>query len=271
MALLASIPAVQAQKVITYQMVSVFDTANAKWIAQKLTERLADEGIVVQIFIPEDGVAGFPMETFVAEKFQDTSSSAAGKLHLEIVPTVLAKGDPASLSSTYSVATLNYGSLSDEASPEKGITQFTAVPLEYAKKGMIPFDSGVDYRPIPALVAGKADVSVGTQFKLATAVATTSDDGNTVTINGIPLEDQTIAEAVEIFTAWFASTNPWEDPLQSLLSDAIECNPGTNDQSSCGFRTNEMASSYRDLGSWYEGRDVGRQPTDFWRWRKMMM
>ena len=269
MALLASVPAVQAAEEITIQSFTALDTANAEWIAQNLTERLADKGITVQILFPEDGIASFPTGTVVAEKFQGASNSAAGKFHLEIVPTVLAKGDSASLSSTYSVATLNYGSLSDATSPEKGITQFSAVPLEYAKKGMIPFDSGVDYRPIPALLAGEADVSVGTKFKLATAVAATADDGDTVTINGIPLENQTIAQAVEIFTAWFASTNPWADPLQSFLSDPIECNSGTNAQSSCGFWTNEMASSYRDLGSWYEGRDVGRQPANFWEWRKM--
>ena len=269
--LLASVPAVQAQRTVTYPMVSVFDTANPDWIAKKLTERLADKGITVQILFPEDGIAGIPMETFVANKFQDTSSSATEKLNLRILPTVIAQGDPKSLGSTYSLATLNYGSPSDAASPENGITQFTAIPLEYAEKGMIPFDSQVDYRPIPALVAGRADVSVGTKFTFATAVATTSDDGNTVTINGIPLKDQTIAEAVQIFAAWFASTNPWADPLQSSLADAIECISGTNDPSSCGSRTTPMASSHKDLGSWYEGRDVGRQPTDFWRWRKMMM
>ena len=270
MALLASGPAVQAAEKITIQPFPALDTANSKWIAQKLTERLADEGITVQILIPEDGIAGIPLETFGAKDLQDISNSAAGKLHLEIVPTVLAEGDPKRFGSMYSLATLNYGSPSDTAPSEKEIAQFTALPFDYAKKGMIPFGPEVDYRPIPALLADKADVSVGTKFKFATAVASISDDGNTLAINGIPLKDQAIAEAVQIFTYWYASTNPWIDPLQSPLASGIECIFATNDPSSCGFRSTKSASSYRDLGSWYEGRDVGRQPTEFWRWRKLM-
>ena len=225
MALLASGSAVQAAEELIIQPFSALHTANAEWIAQKLTERLADEGIGVRILIPEDEIAGIPLETFLAKDLQDTSSSVAGKLHLEIVPTVLVGGDPKSLDSTYSLATLNYGSLSDSgtAPPEKDIAQFTALPLEYAKNGMIPFGPEVDYRPVPALLAGKVDVSVGTKVKLATAVASISDDGNTLAINGIPLKDQAIAEAVQIFTYWYASTDPWIDPLQSSLASGIEC------------------------------------------------
>ena len=269
MAFLASIPAVQAAKEITIQPVAALDTVNAKWIAQELTERLADEGITVQILIPEDGIAGIPVEALVANNVQDTSIFAAARLHLEIVPTVLATGDPKNLGSIYSLATLNYRSLSHAASPEKDIAQFTALPLEYAKKRMIPFGSEIEYRPIPTLLAGKADVSVGTRFKFATVIASTSDDGNTLTINGIPLEDQTVEEATQILTAWHASTNPWADPLQSSLTTAIECLSVSNDPSTCGVRSTKAASSYRDLGAWYDGRDVGRQTTDFLQWRKM--
>ena len=250
MALLASIPAVQAEEKLAIHSVAASDTAHATRIASMLEERLADQGITVPILIPEDGIAGIPVERFVAKDLQDTSSLIAEGLHLEIVPTWVVKEDTKSLGSTYSLASLSYGRPSDAALPEKDITQFAAFPLEYANKGEVPIGPEVDYRPIPALLGDEADVSVGTKFKLATAVASISSDSNSLTINGIPLEDQ--KEAIDVLADWHASTDPWADPLDPSIGAV------------------EEASSYEGLGSWYKGRDVGRQPTAFWQWRMMM-
>ena len=188
---------------------------------------------------------------------QDTSSFTAEGFHLKgfhlnSIPTFV-KEDTKSLGSTYSLASLSYGRPSDAALPEKDITQFAALPLEYveyANKGEVPSGFEVDYRPIPALLGDEADVSVGTKFKLATAAASISDDSNSLTINGIPLEDQ--KEAIDVLADWHAGTDPWADPLNPSIGAV------------------EEASSYEDLGSWYKGRDVGRQPTEFWQWRKRM-
>ena len=256
MILLASIQTVQAEEKLAIHSVASSDTTHATRIASMLEERLADQGITVPILIPKDGIAGIPVEKFVAKDLPDTpdtSSSIAEGFHLEIVPTWVVKEDTKSLGSTYSLASLSYGRPSDATLPEKDTTQFAALPLkyvEYANKGEIPSGFEVDYRPIPALLGNEADVSVGTKFKLATAVASISSDSNSLTINGIPLKDQ--KEAIDVLADWHASTAPWADPLDPSIGAV------------------EETSSYEDLGSWYEGRDVGRQPTEFWQWRKKM-
>ena len=270
--LLASVPALQAADPVKVTMSSVAASGipNAKWIAQRLTERLAGEGITVQVFVLDTGISDISAETLAAKNVHDTSISAAAEFHLGILPTLLAKGAPKPLGSKYSLATLNYATVSDTDPSQEVVDQLTAIPLEYASKGKIPFGSNFDYRSIPTLLDGKTDVSVGTKFELATALATLVDDGKTLAINGIPLKAQSLEVAIDVLTAWHASTDPWSDPINPRLGDSYDCHFTANDLSECSSESSKHSTSYEDLGKWYKGRDIGRQPTEFWQWRKMM-